>query len=173
MPPPISFEMAAQETSAPPMPSMFEQELVAEEPQAYNGSSQASTDDLERLRELWPRVIDQINARSKNIAAVFRDSNLVRPERVAPGVCTVAFRYPIQAERCRKEPWRAISRVLGREVRVESVLFDQAEGEGENGAGGGRANGNGASTAPPSPYETPRGKAAMNIFGITKFDDVE
>jgi hypothetical protein len=127
---------------------------------------------------MWPRVIDQINARSKNIAAVFRDPNLVRPERVAPGVCTIAFRYPIQAERCRKEPWRgiiesAISRVLGREVRVESVLFDQAEGDAENGSSGSRANGNGASTAPPSPYDTPRGKAAMNIFGITKFDDVE
>lgn len=136
--------------------------------------------ELDRVKRLWGDIIDQINARSKNIAAVFRAPDLVRPHSVSGNVYTLSFRHQIQAERCRKEPWRdlieqAFTRVLGREARVDSILFDdesKATGdvEGEHSKG---QNGNGP--RPPrggqSPYETPRGRAALNIFGIDKFEE--
>lgn len=37
---------------------------------------------------------------------------------------------------------------------------------------GGMGKGGALKEKPPSPYETTRGRAAMNIFGITKFDDI-
>jgi DNA polymerase-3 subunit gamma/tau len=135
-----------------------------------------SGDELERLLGLWADVVDQIRARSSHIAAAFRNPDLVRPLGLSGGMCTIGFLYPLQAKRCRMEPWRgiieqALSRVMGYPVRVESVTFDQVEG----GTGTSEAvppNGRAGGEQPkPSPYETPRGRAAMNIFGITKFED--
>jgi DNA polymerase-3 subunit gamma/tau len=131
-------------------------------------------DELERLRTLWPDVVDQIKARSSHIAAAFRNPQLVRPLGMSGSICTIGFLYPLQAKRCRMEPWRgiieqALSRIMGYPIRVESVTFDQAgDATPEDNPSNGRAGGE---QPKPSPYETPRGRAAMNIFGITKFDD--
>ncbi len=135
-----------------------------------------SGDELERLLGLWTDVVDQIRARSSHIAAAFRNPQLVRPLGLSGGICTIGFLYPLQAKRCRMEPWRsiieqALSHVMGYPVRVESVTFDQIEnGTPESGPLNGRAGGE-QPRPTPSPYETPRGRAAMNIFGITKFED--
>ena len=151
-------------------------------------SERAATDsdELRRLQELWGKVVDQINARAKPIAAAFRDNDRVRPHSVIGNTVTLSFRYPIQADRAKQEPSRgiienAIGRVLGYPVRVESVLFEQAGGSNDagnlagtgNGSNGPSAAGGTARSARPaqSPYETTRGKAAMNIFGIDKFED--
>ena len=137
------------------------------------------------LKTLWPRLVDQINARSPNMAKVFRDTNLVRPTRLSENVCTISFKYPIHAERAHTEPRRgiiegALGRVIGRHVRLESILFeDEAGDDAASGparqprSAGGRGGRGGAESGVPSPYETERGRAALNIFGITQFDDVE
>ncbi|MBF6613350.1 MAG: DNA polymerase III subunit gamma/tau [Chloroflexi bacterium] len=144
--------------------------------------SSADGDDLPRLHELWPALIDQINARSKQMAAVFRNSDMVRPLSVAGGLCTIGFRDSFHAKRSQEVVQReliegALSRVLGYSCRIESVTFAEAAS-----GGAGAANGEPdlSSTAKkkvtrekPSPYETTRGRAALNIFGITKFDDTE
>jgi DNA polymerase-3 subunit gamma/tau len=190
-PPPIHAEMRLPESPAPDpildglmgaeddsleMPAMLPANGAGDSPLAVGG------DELVRLTGLWETVVDQINARSKNVASVFRDPNLVRPHGVAGNVVTLSFRYPIQADRCRKEPWRgvieqSISRVLGYSVRVDSILFDEgssrstgAEGPRTGPSGNG---GNGAASVKEvqSPYESSRGRAAMNIFGIDKFED--
>gem|GEM_PF-4265137 len=169
---------------APPVEELAQETIEAEEIDgvAEVQSERAATDgdELQRLQGLWVKIVDQINARSKNVASVFRDSNLVRPHSISANVVTLSFRYPIQADRCRKEPWRsvieqAVSRVLGYQVRVESILFDQDEGASGvvNGGKGPSPAGGAPRSARPtqSPYETTRGKAAMNIFGIDKFED--
>ena len=185
MPPPISRSPKSQ----PEQPQMSEHEPpVQDAPPLQDEDAHSDEDELEKLKRLWPQVIEQINARSKNVAVVFRDSTQVRPSNIQGKICTIAFRYPIHAERSRKEPARgvieeAISRVMGRPCRVESILFEQ-EGKDDDEPGdmdmGERPKGNGGPPGrgdpgpnPPPPHETPRGRAAMNIFGITQFDDVE
>jgi DNA polymerase-3 subunit gamma/tau len=180
-PPPIHMEM---NLPTPPVDDVAQATTDAEEIEhvAEIQSERAATDgdELHRLQGLWVKIVDQINARSKNVASVFRDSNLVRPHSISANVVTLSFRYPIQADRCRKEPWRsvieqAVSRVLGYQVRVESILFNEGKGPtgGLNGGNGPSPEGGAPRSARPtqSPYETTRGKAAMNIFGIDKFED--
>jgi DNA polymerase-3 subunit gamma/tau len=184
-PPPIHAEMRLPEPpAAEPIldaPSETDEDSI-EMPSMLPTNGTARGDELERLTGLWGTVVDQINARSKNVASVFRDPNLVRPHGVAGNVVTLSFRYPIQADRCRKEPWRgvieqSISRVLGYSVRVDSILFDEgssrstgAEGPHTGPASNG-GNGSAATREVQSPYESSRGRAAMNIFGIDKFED--
>ena len=131
-------------------------------------------DELEQLRLLWPRVVDQINARSKPMAAVFRDPGQVRPYSVVGRVCTISFKYKMHAERSRGDQQRnlieqSISRVLGRPCVVETITFDE-EGK-DPGNGGEPASPRKPKDKPPAPHETPRGRAAMNIFGFDKFDE--
>ncbi len=136
------------------------------------------SDDLERLRQRWPRLVEQINARSKAMASAFRNPDLVRPFNVVGNRVTVSFRDPIQAKRSQGEPQRSIieeslSRVLDRPCVLDSILYS------EEGSGGTTTDSFPGEVSPrkgvkekkPSPYETTRGKAAMNIFGITRFDD--
>ena len=181
-PPPIHMEInlptPSQEKFVEPPHEAVDTVDVSEEPLSERGLT--DSEELQRLEALWPKVVDQINARSKNVASVFRDTNLVRPHGVSANLVTLSFRYPIQADRCRKEPWRsvieqAISRVLGYPVRVESILFESGDGNlGAVNGGNGLAPSSGAGRGPsplPSPYETTRGKAAKNIFGIDKFEE--
>jgi hypothetical protein len=131
--------------------------------------------ELERLKRLWPGVVEQINARSKPMAAVFRDSDKVRPYAVNAKVCTISFRYPIHAERSRGDQQRklleyALSKVLGYDCLAETITFDQ---EATGGEGDPAPRKTGPREKPPAPHETPRGRAAMNIFGIQKFDEDE
>lgn len=135
-------------------------------------------DDLERLRQGWPRLVEQINARSKAIASAFRNPDLVRPFNVVGNKVTVSFRHSIQAKRSQAEPQRSIieeslARVLGHPCVLDSILFAE---EGSGGSStepfrGELNSGNAVKEKKPSPYETTRGKAAINIFGIAKFDD--
>lgn len=175
-PPPIHAEMRLPDPPViEPVPeSPNEVESVEVEGIAPANDS-GGGDELERLKGLWGKVVDQINARSKNVASVFRDPNLVRPHNVAGNVVTLSFRYPIQADRCRKEPWRgvieqSIARALGYPCRVDSILFDEG-GADEGARKGPGGNGPGPVREVPSPYESSRGRAAMNIFGIDKFED--
>ncbi len=139
-----------------------------------------SDDELERLQSLWPNVVDQINARSKTVGAVFRDVNLVRPLSFVGSLCTIGFQHPIHANRSKDERARgviegALSRVLGYQCRIESVTFAEAAPGGPSSSAdnpGSEAKKK-VSREKPSPYETTRGRAALNIFGITKFDDTE
>jgi DNA polymerase-3 subunit gamma/tau len=134
-------------------------------------------DDLERLRKRWPGLVEQINARSKQMAAVFRDQTQVRPYGVSGKLVTISFKYPIHAQRARQDAQRALleqvlSRTLGRDCLLEAITFDE---EGKDPGDGGRR---GAPNGPkekgpkgPAPHETTRGRAAMNIFGIEKFEE--
>ncbi|MEO8284827.1 MAG: DNA polymerase III subunit gamma/tau [Chloroflexota bacterium] len=140
------------------------------------GNTLEGGDDLSRLRTLWPRVIDQINARSKNVAAVFRDPGQVRPYKIDGKIVTISFRYPIHANRSRNEPHRgiieaALTRVLGSPFVLDAIMFED-EGK-EPGSDGPVQAKTGQRSGPkaPAPHETPRGRAAMNIFGIEKFED--
>jgi DNA polymerase-3 subunit gamma/tau len=134
-------------------------------------------DDLGRLKKVWPAIIEQINARSKAMAAVFRDQGQVRPYSVSGKTVTISFKSPFHAQRARQEMQRALleqvlSRSLGRACLLETITFDQ-EGAAPD-ADGLPSKPNGAKEkAPkvPAPHETTRGKAAMNIFGIEKFED--
>ena len=67
----------------------------------------------------------------------------------------------------------ALTRVLGYPCRIESATFDELEAGIEPGAERPpqKANGRAAVKEKTSPYDTTRGKAAMNIFGISKFDE--
>lgn len=138
--------------------------------------------EFERLKQLWPQVVEQINARSRTVGAVFRDYTRVRPERIDGSVCTISFKYPIHVARSREARVRevietALGRVLGYSCRIESVLFDDVEGgSGDEGDASGDTGppdkaGQGGTRERPSPYETTRGRAAMNIFGIKEFDE--
>jgi len=146
-------------------------------------------DELERLRSLWQNVADQIRARSKNMGGVFANPDMVRPARVSGGVATISFRDQFHAARSMTNsasaPYRdiiesALSRVLGYRCLLECITFEQEArgafgGDDMNGGGKPVPKGKGpkgpAAPKQPSPYETTRGKAAMNIFGIDKFDD--
>jgi hypothetical protein len=108
---------------------------------------------------------------------LFENPNLTRPHSVVGNVCTISFRDPYYVQRSRGEKQRqlveeALSWVLGYDCRLESITFEEAATgvyapEGEPKESSARE----VTREKPSPYETPRGKAAMNIFGITKFDD--
>ena len=133
--------------------------------------------DLSRLKKLWPKLIDQINARSRNVAVAFRDPSQVRPYKVAGKVVTISFHYPIQADRSLREPARsvieqALSRTLGHECVLEAILFEQEGTDPEAGSSNAAQDDpKGSRPKAPAPHETPRGRAAMNIFGIEKFED--
>ena len=145
-------------------------EGVAEEPEAG--------DELGRLKQLWPHLLDQINARSKGMAAVFRDPAQVRPFAVVDKTVTISFRYPIHAQRAtgdaqRKLLEQALSNTLGRACLLETITFEE---EGRNGAEEGQSSRDvpgqrKAKEKRPAPYETPRGRAVMNTFGVEKFED--
>ena len=140
-------------------------------------SSAPSADDLSRLVESWGGVVDQINARSKSLASVFRNSEMVRPVAVSNRVCTIAFRDPFHARKTMTVPYQdiietAFTRVLGYKCRLESVTFNQVEtGSADEDPPSPGAGGRRAARDRPAPHETTRGKAAMNIFGFEKFDD--
>jgi DNA polymerase-3 subunit gamma/tau len=140
-------------------------------------SRPVAEDELSRLREMWVDLVDQISARSTQMAAVFRNADMVRPVQVNNGVCTIGFRDPFHAKRTQDAVRRqlietALSRLLGYPCRLESVTFAEVE-TGKKDDDGAQSQGqNGRSVKEmPSPYETTRGKAAMNIFGISKFDE--
>jgi DNA polymerase-3 subunit gamma/tau len=134
-------------------------------------------DELERLRELWPKLCDQISARSRNVGSVFRNPALVRAFSVKGNRVVISFRDPIQRNRSQSEPARTIieeslDRVMGHKCILESILFS----EEENGGPPTEpfpvdVRGKPAKEKKTAPHETTRGRAAMNIFGITKFDD--
>ena len=67
----------------------------------------------------------------------------------------------------------ALSRVLGYPCRLQSITFEQEESgvmeDGEPPSGG--ENARKGKRDRPAPHETTMGKAALNIFGIDKFDD--
>lgn len=135
--------------------------------------------ELTRLKGAWPKLVDHIKAKSRAIAAVFSDPNQTRPHAVVGNLCTISFRDPIYVTRSKQEKQRevieeALSWVLGYPCRVESITFAEAEASNQSeGQARQPADGNSPNTTreKPSPYDTPRGKAAMNIFGINKFDD--
>lgn len=174
--PPRSADVPALEE--PPTIAELEPSLAPPVTQAAAPSGGA--DELPKLKELWEDIAAQINARSKAMAAQFRNAEMIRPLGLRNGVCTIGFRDPFHARKVQVPPYRdiaetAISRVLGYPCRVECVTFAEAEGakaaEGDP-ARSSPAAGN-VAREKPSPYETTRGKAAMNIFGIDKFEDAE
>ncbi|MEP6773965.1 MAG: DNA polymerase III subunit gamma/tau [Chloroflexota bacterium] len=135
-------------------------------------------DELGRLKQLWPHLLDQINARSKGMAAVFRDPAQVHPFAVLDKTVTISFRYPIHAQRAtgdaqRKLLEQALSNTLGHPCLLETITFEE-EGrnpvEGEPGPGA-QSKQHKAKEKRPAPYETPRGRAVMNTFGVEKFED--
>jgi DNA polymerase-3 subunit gamma/tau len=135
-------------------------------------------DELGRLKQLWPHLLDQINARSKGMAAVFRDPAQVRPFAVMDKTVTISFRYPIHAQRAtgdaqRKLLEQALSNTLGRACLLETITFEE---EGRNGDDEGpdpsdMLGQRKAKEKRPAPFETPRGRAVMNTFGVEKFED--
>jgi DNA polymerase-3 subunit gamma/tau len=194
LPPPIHHELDAIDPQQPaeqiealpaPLIEAAESELP-ESQMAEAGALDAATnaegieddlDDLARLRKRWPGLVEQINARSKQMAAVFRDQTQVRPYGVAGKLVTISFKYPIHAQRARQDAQRALleqvlSRTLGHDCLLEAITFDE---EGKDPVeGGGRRAPNGPKekgAKGPAPHETTRGRAAMNIFGIEKFED--
>lgn len=151
-------------------------DLLPDEQAAVPAEGEGS--DLDKLRQRWPRLVEQINARSKSMASAFRNPGLVRPFNVVGNRVTISFRDPIQAKRSQGEPYRSIieeslSRVLERPCVLDSILYS------EEGSGGSATEPFRGEVSPrnvvkekkPSPYESSRGKAAMNIFGITKFEE--
>ena len=163
------------------IPASVEQtESTATSPEvtpSSTGKGQAG-DELERLRELWPQLVDHIKARSPGMAAVFRDPAQTRPHAVFNGLCTISFLHPIHVTRSRMEKQRdlieqSLSWVLGYPCRLESITFEEAEnGIAPSDRPRGAGKSGHATAERPSPYNTTRGRAAMNIFGIEKFDDV-
>jgi len=166
-----------------PAPAKAEaQEDVEPETPAQDAEPQA--DDLEKLRTQWPNFVEQIKARSRAMASVYANTAMVRPVEVKNGVAVIAFRDPIHAKRSSVnepgKPYRdvietALYRVLGYKCRVECITFAQAEA-GNRADDAPPASGNGAKkpkSKGPEPHETSRGKAAMNIFDIEKFEDTQ
>lgn len=182
-----------------PVPPAFEEEPPLEEPvlaASADGRSNGAVyrveppdeqtavpaegegSDFDKLRQRWPRLVEQINARSKAMASAFRNPDLVRPFNVVGNRVTVSFRDPIQAKRSQGEPQRSIieeslSRVLERPCVLDSILYSE---EGIGGSATEPFRGevsprNAVKEKKPSPYESSRGRAAMNIFGITKFEE--
>src|SRR5262249_16736245 len=99
------------------------------------------------------------------------------PLRVQNNLCTIGFLHQFHAEKCRVSPYRdilegALSRVLGAKCISECVTFDQgASADISGGAPARKATGKNTPRDTPSPYDTTPSKAAMNIFGIDKFED--
>ncbi len=111
------------------------------------------------------------------MAAAFSNFEKVRPVQIKAGVCTIGFLNSFHATKSQEPLQRqlietSLSRVLGYPCRLESVTFAELESgnKGDNGVEGQPPISPGVKERP-SPYETTRGKAAMNIFGISKFDD--
>jgi DNA polymerase-3 subunit gamma/tau len=201
-PPPIHTELAELgglingSKAAQPVEQPLNTAPQVEAPIASNGHIPASEDvevsgsaededgdELGKLKRLWPHLVDQINARSKQMAAVFRDQSQVRPYAVSGKTVTISFKYPIHAQRARGDQQRALleqvlARTLGRPCLLEAITFDQEGSTGDDGGGssggnggpGGSNGGRGTKEKPPSPHETPRGRAAANTFGIEKFE---
>lgn len=178
----ISSASAPKATQAsrpiePPLP--VEEEAFT--PEVYSATAPAdASDELERLMSLWQHVVDQINARSKNIAAVFGNPKLTRPISIAGGVCVISFLHPIHVTlSMTTDPPRrdiiedALKRVLGYECRIEAITFEQVASGivSSEELAPGKQNGRNTTKEKPSPYESTRGKAALNIFDIEKFDD--
>jgi DNA polymerase-3 subunit gamma/tau len=140
-------------------------------------------DDYDRLAALWPDLVEQLRARSKDMAAVFRNTDMVRLVQVSAGVCVISFRDPLYAKRAMENtphPRRdviesALSRVLGYRCRLEAITFAQAQSGryGDAAEPLDESKGKHKAREKPSPYQTTRGKAAMNIFGIEKFEETE
>ena len=140
-------------------------------------------DGMDQLIAVWPDFVAQLRARSKSMAAVFGNPDLVKPVSLSGGLCTISFRDALYAERSmdnspphhrRDVIEAALSRVLGYTCRIECV------GPNHGGSGPRRGEeyppddppgGGKAPPAKPSPYDTTLGKAARNIFGIEKFED--
>jgi DNA polymerase-3 subunit gamma/tau len=165
---PRAVEAQAPETS------VAESEL---EGRGEETTDEADPDELSRLRRLWPHLLDQINARSKGMAAVFRDPAQVHPFAVMDKIVTISFRYPIHAQRAtgdaqRKLLEQALSNTLGHPCLLETITFEEegspVDGEPDPAA---EAKQRKAKEKRPAPYETPRGRAVMNTFGVEKFED--
>lgn len=135
-------------------------------------------EELSRLRQLWPHLLDQINARSKQMAAVFRDPAQVRPFTVSGETVTISFRDTFYAQRARGDAQRklleqALGNTLGYTCLLETITFHE-EGRGPSHDGGdvdGKPAPRKPKDKPPAPHETPRGRAVMNTFGVEKFED--
>ncbi|MEO6456723.1 MAG: DNA polymerase III subunit gamma/tau [Chloroflexia bacterium] len=176
-------EFAEKGTSS--LPDKPVEDEVAIEPSPSLEAADEPIDELGRLKKLWPNLVDHIKARSPAMASVFRDPSLTRPFTVVGNVCTISFRDPIHVTRSRMEKQRdlieqSLAWVLGHPCRLESITFAESERDDTDARGKestasdvpskpGKSN---ATAERPSPYNTTRGRAAMNIFGIDKFDDV-
>jgi hypothetical protein len=169
-------EVAAVVPEAPPHANGHEIPPAAEEPaDDEDAAALPGESELDRLKRLWPRLVDQLNARSKQMAAVFAKPDLVRPYSVTGNVCTISFRDPFYAQRSRGDQQRklleyALTKVLGYKCLAETITFAE---ETSGGDGNPAPKKGGPKEKPPAPHETPRGRAAMNIFGIQKFDEDE
>ena len=168
-------ETAAAIPGAQPRTNGHEMPPVSDIDAAEDNTPLPGESELDRLKRLWPGVVEQINARSRAMGAVFQDPDKVRPYAINGKTCVISFRYPIHAERSRGDQQRklleyALGKVLGRDCLAETITFDQ---EASGGDGDPAPKKNGPRDKPPAPHETPRGRAAMNIFGIQKFDEDE
>jgi DNA polymerase-3 subunit gamma/tau len=180
-PPPMHMDFSEVVPSKPrvveaqaPETSVAESEL---EGRGEETTDLGDPDELSRLRRLWPHLLDQINARSKGMAAVFRDPAQVHPFAVMDKTVTISFRYPIHAQRAtgdaqRKLLEQALSNTLGHPCLLETITFEEegspVTGEPDPAA---EAKQRKAREKRPAPYETPRGRAVMNTFGVEKFED--
>lgn len=155
-----------------------EQDLQLESTSGAMAEDEEEGDELARLMRLWPHLLDQINARSKQMAAVFRDPAQVRPFGVSGNRVTISFRDTFYAQRARGDAQRklleqALGNTLGFACLLETITFHE---EGRNGDEEGPDLGvmpvqRKTKDKPPAPYETPRGRAVMNTFGVEKFED--
>jgi DNA polymerase-3 subunit gamma/tau len=185
-PGPIEVAEIPEETgeleAAAPDPSTAAAPAKASAPQAGPPATQKlPPDDLPRLVASWNAFVDQINARSPKMAAMFEDRELVRPVAVTNAVCILSFRWPLHAKSSMSDtphPRRtvietALSRVLGYPCRLQSITFEQEESGVMDGGEppSGSENSRKGKRDRPAPHETPMGKAALNIFGIDKFDE--
>jgi DNA polymerase-3 subunit gamma/tau len=181
-PPPINLDLSEVAKSKV-------EAAVAEKPEKIEESQQegsagevtaeedGETDELERLRRLWPHLLDQINARSKQMAAVFRDPAQVRPFGVSGNRVTISFRDTFYAQRARGDQQRrlleqALGNTLGFPCLLETITFHEEGRNVDGGMGGDVAPApRKAKEKTPTPYETARGRAVMNTFGVEKFED--
>lgn len=193
MPPPIQTDLGGfANGSTAPMPSRIAETSVpaainaeATQPAALDAppsdipAVEDDGDEFHKLQQLWPYLIDQINARSKQMAAVFRNPEQVHPYSISGKTVTISFRDPFHAKRARDDQQRALleqvlSRALGHPCLLDAITFDQEGKEPAEGASQGGPGGKLSSIKPkeklPSPSETTRGRAAMNTFGIDKFE---
>lgn len=177
-PPPTlpSLEEVKAALPAEPAPQVGDKSLTPETHLAPAPGD--GLDELERLRALWPDLVAQINARSKAMAVQFRNADMVRPIQLLGNVCTIGFLHQFHAEKCGASPYRDIiddglSRVLGYRCTSECITFERAESgvASVEETPPGKQNSRNAAREKPSPYESTRGKAAMNIFDIEKFDE--